>query len=75
MSGATALAEGGRKFKVDVDLIFNYLKTTDRKYILRTVLDDLGIWKAKYSEVNVSPQGARHENQGKEYAIIGGGLY
>ncbi len=24
MSGATALAEGGRKFKVDVELIFNY---------------------------------------------------
>ncbi len=70
MSGATALAEGGRKFKVDVDLIFNNLKSTDRKYILRTVFDDLGTWKAKYVEVNISPCESKAHNQNKEYAII-----
>ena len=75
MSGATALAEGGRKFKVDVDLIFNHLKATDRKYILRTVYDDLSVWKAKYAEVNVSPQGEKHENQGKEFAIVDGEVW
>lgn len=75
MSGATALAEGGRKFKVDVDLIFNHLKATDRKYILRTVFDDLGVWKAKYSEINISPAEGRFKNQNKDYAIIDGEVW
>ncbi len=70
MTGATTLAEGGRKFKVDVDLIFNHLKATDRKCILRTVFDDLSTWKAKYAEVNISPHEGKHKNQNKEYAII-----
>ena len=63
MQGATALAEGGRKFKVDVDLIFNNLKSTERKYILRTVFDDLGTWKAKYVEVNVSTRESLNHNK------------
>lgn len=75
MSGATALAEGGRKFKVDVDLIFNNFKSTDRKYILRTVFDDLSIWKAKYVEVNISACGSKANNQNKEYAIIDGEVW
>lgn len=73
MQGATALAEGGRKFKVDVDLIFNNLKSTERKFILRTVFDDLATWKAKYVEVNVSPQESLGHN--KEYAIIDGEVW
>lgn len=75
MSGATALAEGGRKFKVDVDLIFNHLKSTDRKCILRTVFDELSTWKAKYSEVNISPQEGKFKNQNREYAIIEGEVW
>lgn len=63
MQGATALAEGGRKFKVDVDLIFNNLKSTERKCILRTVFDDLGTWKAKYVEVNVSTRESLNHNK------------
>ena len=73
MQGATALAEGGRKIKVDVDLIFNNLKSTERKYILRTVFDDLGTWKAKYVEVNVSTRESLNHN--KEYAIIDGEVW
>lgn len=75
MSGATALAEGGRKFKVDVDLIFNNLKSTDRKYILRTVFDSLGAWKAKYAEVNISPCESKAHSQNREYAIIDGEVW
>lgn len=43
MFGATALAEGGRQFKITVDQFFNNFKINDRKFILRTVLDDLNV--------------------------------
>lgn len=75
MSGATALAEGGRKFKVDVDLIFNNERGHGRKYILRTVFDDMGVWKAKYAEVGISPQEGSFKNQNKQFALVDGEVW
>jgi hypothetical protein len=71
MSGAMALAEGGRRFKVDVDVIFENARSAGRNYVLRTVFDDLEVWRTKYSEpMDIAPQGKKGENQNKPWAVI-----
>lgn len=68
MNGAMTLAEGGQKFKVDVDVIFEHLRSKGRKYVLRTVYDDFDVWRTKYNEPkDIAPQGSK---QNKPWAVI-----
>lgn len=51
--GAMSIAEGNYDYRVDVNLVLDGGKKI-KKYILRTTLDGVGVWKAKYSK-NASP--------------------
>jgi len=51
--GAMSIAEGNYEYRTDVNLILDGGQKIKR-YILRTTLDSLGTWKAKYSK-NSSP--------------------
>lgn len=74
MSGATALAEGHPRFKVDVNLVFGNEKQA-RDCVLRTTLDRLEVWKAKYADVSISPREVSINDQVKDAAVIDGELW
>ncbi len=74
MSGATALAEGHPRFKVDVNLIFGSNKQA-RATVLRTTLDRIEVWKAKYSDISISAREVSINNQVKDAAMIDGELW
>lgn len=63
------VAEGDVKFKTDVSLAFGGSKV-DKQYVLRTSLDPLSVWKAKYVKTAVSPFAAHLKTIIKEAAII-----
>ena len=67
--GAFTVAEGNYLYKTDVSLAFGGNKN-QKDYILRTSLDQLGVWKAKYVKTNISPFDAQLKTIVKEAAII-----
>jgi hypothetical protein len=67
--GALTIAEGDSQYKVDVSLAFGGSRT-EKRFVLRTSLDQLGIWKAKYVKTNMSPFDAKLKVIVKEAAII-----
>lgn len=67
--GALTVAEGDVKYKTDVSLAFGGSKI-EKRYVLRTSLDQLGVWKAKYVKANMSPFEAHLKTIVKEAAII-----
>lgn len=69
LKGALTIAEGDLKYKTDVSLAFGGT-SVERRHILRTSLDTLGVWKAKYVKTNISPFDARLKTVFKEAAII-----
>ncbi|MGM8227839.1 hypothetical protein ACSV5M_14730 [Cellvibrio sp. ARAG 10.3] len=69
MSGAMTIAEGDLRFKVDVSVVFGG-GAAAKKYVLRTTLDSIGVWKAKYVKVNTSPFQGRVKTTLKDAAII-----
>lgn len=68
-NGALTIAEGDSQYKVDVSLAFGGNRI-ERQYVLRTSLDQLGVWKTKYVKTNMSPFEARLKTIIKEAAII-----
>ena len=52
VKGAMTLAEGRSTFRTDVDLAFGGARDV-KDFVLRTTLDDIGIWKAKH-DVSIS---------------------
>lgn len=49
MKGALTLAEGRFDYKVDVSIILNNGRAK-KDFVVRTCLDQYGIWKAKYAK-------------------------
>jgi len=47
--GAMSIAEGSYDYRVDVNLVLDSGKKI-KKYVLRTTLDSLSVWKSKYSK-------------------------
>lgn len=45
--GAMSIAEGNFDYRTDVNLVLDGGKKI-KKYVLRTTLDSIGVWKAKY---------------------------
>lgn len=72
-SGAMSIAEGSHNYKVDVNLILDGGKKI-KKYVLRTSLDSLGVWKSKYTK-NASPFNERISGITKDAAIIDGEVW
>ncbi|WP_308365371.1 MULTISPECIES: hypothetical protein [unclassified Microbulbifer] len=68
-SGATSIAEDNYAFKTDVNLIFGNQSVT-RRYVLRTTLHSLPIWKTRNSNISVSLHEDRSASVSKEAAII-----
>lgn len=68
-NGALTIAEGDNKYKVDVSLAFGGNRV-EKSYVLRTSLDQIGVWKAKYVKTNISPFDAKLKSVTKEAAII-----
>ncbi|MCX2843198.1 hypothetical protein OQJ59_16430 [Microbulbifer thermotolerans] len=68
-SGATSIAEDKYESKTDVNLIFGN-KTITRKYVLRTTLHSLPVWKARNANVNVTAYEDRTASVVKKAAII-----
>jgi hypothetical protein len=69
LKGALTIAEGDIKFKTDVSLAFGGNKI-EKQYVLRTSLDQLSVWKAKYVKTAISPFAAHLKTIIKEAAII-----
>jgi len=67
--GAMSIAEGNHKYKTDVSLVLNG-KRVGRQCVLRTSLDQLGVWKAKYVNTAMSPFEAHIKTVVKDAAII-----
>lgn len=67
--GAMTIAEGDVKYKVDVSLAFGG-NCIEKRYVLRTSLDQLSVWKTKYVKTNMSPFQAKLKTTLKEAAII-----
>jgi hypothetical protein len=66
--GAMAIAEGNYDYRVNVNLVLDGGQRI-KKYVLRTTLDSLGVWKAKYAK-NSSPFKEFINGVAKEAAII-----
>jgi hypothetical protein len=66
--GAMAIAEGNYDYRVNVNLVLDGGRRI-KKYVLRTTLDSLGIWKAKYAK-NSSPFKEVINGVSKDAAII-----
>ncbi len=71
--GAMAIAEGNYDYRVNVNLILDGGQRI-KKYILRTTLDNLSIWKAKYVK-NASPFKEVINGVSKDAAIIDGEVW
>jgi hypothetical protein len=69
LKGALTVAEGGVAYKTDVSLAFGGSKI-EKRLVLRTTLDELSVWKAKYVKANMSPFDAKIKSIVKEAAII-----
>jgi hypothetical protein len=69
LKGALTVAEGDIKFKTDVSLAFGGNRV-EKQYVLRTSLDQLSVWKAKYVKTAISPFSANIKTTIKEAAII-----
>jgi len=67
--GALTVAEGNHLYKTDVSLAFGGSKI-QKNYVLRTTLDQMSVWKAKYVKTNVSPFEAQIKTVVKEAGII-----
>jgi hypothetical protein len=67
--GALTVAEGNHLYKTDVSLSFGGSKV-QKNFVLRTTLDQMGVWKAKYVNTNVSPFEAHIKTVVKDAAII-----
>ena len=67
--GALTIAEGDAKHKTDVSLAFGGSRI-DKQFVLRTSLDQLSVWKAKYVKEAMSPFSAQLKTVVKEAAII-----
>ncbi len=74
MSGATALGEGDVKYKVDVNLVFGNQKK-HKQFVLRTTLDRLNVWKAKYPDISTSPFESIRHGTIKDAALIDGEIW
>lgn len=48
--GAMSIAEGNYDYRVDVNLVLDGGQKV-KKYILRTTLDSISVWKAKYLRI------------------------
>lgn len=68
-NGALTIAEGDNQYKVDVSLAFGGNRI-EKRFVLRTSLDQLSVWKAKYVKTNISPFDAKLKTIVKEAAII-----
>lgn len=71
-TGATTLAEGDPKFKVDANLVFNKNK---KSFILRTAFDQFGVWKTKYPSARVSSIDGQANKTFKESKFIDGEVW
>lgn len=69
IKGALTVAEGDFRYKVDVSLAFGGSRI-EKQYVLRTSLDALSVWKAKYVKTNMSPFEAKLKTIVKDAAII-----
>ncbi len=67
--GAMSLAESQLRFKIDVSLIFGNQRK-ERKYVLRTTLHSLAVWKTRNPGVSTSPFKLKNMNIQKDAAII-----
>lgn len=67
--GATSVAEDKFAFKTDVNLIFGNQSIT-RKYVLRTTLHSMSVWKTRNADVAMSPFEDRSASVSKDAAII-----
>src|SRR6187431_1447348 len=68
-NGALTIAEGDSQYKVDVSLAFGGNRV-EKRFVLRTSLDQLSVWKTKYVKTNMSPFDAKLKTIVKEAAII-----
>lgn len=68
-NGALTIAEGDAQYKVDVSLAFGGNRV-EKRFVLRTSLDQLSVWKAKYVKTAMSPFEAKLKTVVKEAAII-----
>lgn len=66
--GAMSIAEGNFDYRVNVNLVLDGGQRI-KKYVLRTTLDSLGVWKAKYAK-NSSPFKRSINGVTKDAAII-----
>lgn len=66
--GAMSIAEGNLDYKTDVNLVLDGGKKI-KKYVLRTTLDSIGVWKTKYPK-NASPFTEVINGVTKDAAII-----
>ncbi|MGM8225191.1 hypothetical protein ACSV5M_01320 [Cellvibrio sp. ARAG 10.3] len=66
--GAMSIAEGNLDYKTDVNLVLDGGQKI-KKYVLRTTLDSIGVWKAKYPK-NASPFTEMISGVTKDAAII-----
>ncbi|ARU29480.1 hypothetical protein [Cellvibrio sp. PSBB006] len=74
MKGALSLAECKPEYKVDCTLILN--NGRDKKdFVLRTAFDSVGVWKAKNTDVPISPFQGKVNLATKEAAIIDGDVW
>ena len=71
--GAMSIAEGNLDYKTDVNLILDGGQKI-KKYVLRTTLDSIGVWKAKYPK-NASPFTEVINGVTKDAAIIDKGVW
>jgi hypothetical protein len=69
INGALTIAEGDVQYKTDVSLAFGGSRI-EKRFVLRTSLDSLSVWKAKYVTTNMSPFDAKLKTIVKEAAII-----
>jgi hypothetical protein len=69
LKGALTIAEGDIAYKTDVSLAFGGSRI-EKRLVLRTSLDSLAVWKAKFVGANMSPFDARIKSIVKEAALI-----
>ncbi len=67
--GATTIGENQIKFKTDVSLMFNG-GSKQRKYILRTTLHSLPVWKTRNPGVRMTSVRDKNRRISKEAVVI-----
>ncbi len=72
--GATTLGESQHRFKTDVNLIFGN-QQRERRYVLRTTLHTLAIWKTRNAGVSTSPFKIKNLQVEKEAALVDGEVW